>query len=102
MHPPQELGFAPFGAGDPLDEFTRTRQGQYVRRYLDDLGAKSILIEPTYFDRDYLAEFAAFYCTSSAGYPNICRRFHFFRRVRRRSRSDSSPASSAWIRSFCP
>lgn len=81
MHPAQELGFAPFGAGDPLDEYTRTRQGQYVRRYLDDLGARSILIEPTYFDRDYLAEFAAFYCSSSAGYPNICRRFHFFRVV---------------------
>lgn len=79
MHPPQTLDFAPFGAGDPLDVYTQTRQGQYLRRYLDDLKAKSILIEPAYFDRDYLAEFAAFYCTSSAGYPNICRRFHFFR-----------------------
>lgn len=79
MHEPQELVFAPFGPGDPLDDLARTRQGQYLRRYLDDLKAKSVVVEPTYFDRDYLAEFAAFYCTSSAGYPNICQRFHFFR-----------------------
>lgn len=37
-----------------------------------------VLIEPRYFDRDYLSEFAAFYATSAAGYPNICRRAHYF------------------------
>ena len=29
-------------------------------------------------DGHYLAEFAAFYSTSSKGYPNLCRRLHFF------------------------
>lgn len=50
----------------------------YVRCYLADLGAQSVLEEPHYFDRDYLAEFAAFYSTSSRGYSNSCRRVHTF------------------------
>ena len=55
-----------------------TRQTLYLERYIGELGAKTILREPKYFDRDYLAEFAAFYSVSSKGYPNICERFHFF------------------------
>ncbi len=53
-------------------------QAQYLRWYLADLGAKSILVESHYFDRDYLSEFASFYCMSSAGYPNVCQRLHYF------------------------
>ncbi|HET7506347.1 MAG TPA: hypothetical protein VFK02_35250 [Kofleriaceae bacterium] len=49
-----------------------------MRCYLHDLGARAIVIEPNYFDRDYLSEFEAFYATSSAGYPNICKRVHYF------------------------
>src|SRR5687768_5554985 len=37
-----------------------------------------VIIEPNYFDRDYLSEFVAFYSTSAAGYLNICQRLHFF------------------------
>ena len=58
----------------------------YLERYLDALRAKSILRESKYFDRDYLAEFAAFYSVSAKGYPNVCERFHFFSdRISRRS-----------------
>src|SRR3954470_14135510 len=64
--------------GDPLSELRGSPQGQYLRWYLADLGAKSVMVEPAYFDRDYLSEFAAFYCTSTAGYPNVCRRVHYF------------------------
>jgi hypothetical protein len=52
-----------------------------LRWYLADLDAKSVLVEPAYFDRDYLSEFAAFYCTSAAGYQNVCRRLHYFGEV---------------------
>jgi hypothetical protein len=45
---------------------------------LADLGAATIIEEPSYFDRDYLAEFSAFYSTSSRGYSNSCRRLHLF------------------------
>ncbi len=65
-------------AGDPLERLQGLPQGQYLRWYLADLGAKSVLVEPAYFDRDYLSEFAAFYCTSVAGYENVCQRAHYF------------------------
>ncbi len=78
-HKPEPLRLAPFDSiHDPLSRLRGSSQGQYLRWYLADLGAKSALIEPAYFDRDYLSEFAAFYCTSTAGYPNVCRRVHYF------------------------
>ena len=55
-----------------------SRQLRYIYCYLRDLGAQSVLAEPHYFDKDYLSEFAAFYSVSARGYPNTCRRLHFF------------------------
>jgi hypothetical protein len=76
---PSPLILAPFDdAADPLTSLQDLPQGQYLRWYLADLGAQTVLVEDQYFDRDYLSEFAAFYCTSSAGYPNVCRRLHYF------------------------
>jgi hypothetical protein len=73
------LGFHGFSSTeDPLVALGELQQALYLRRYLADLGAVSIIEEPTYFDRDYLAEFVAFYATSTRGYPNHCRRLHFF------------------------
>ncbi|MES1924169.1 hypothetical protein [Salinisphaera sp. T31B1] len=65
----------------PLEALPETRQKQYLKRYLTDLGAKTVLEEPRYFDRDYLSEFAAFYSKSAAGYPNYCKRLHFFSEI---------------------
>lgn len=78
---PQPLRFHRFGKGDPLDELSPRKHKSlaYLRCYLTDLEAHSIVEEPYYFDRDYLAEFSAFYSTSARGYDNICRRLHFFR-----------------------
>lgn len=67
-----------FGTGDPLADLPQTSQVQYLRCYLEDLGAEAVIEEPHYFDRDYLAEFGAFYSTSATGYLNVCRRLHFF------------------------
>lgn len=79
MHSNGSLIFADVGAADdPLFELGTLTQALYLRCYLEDLNAKSVIIEPHYFDRDYLSEFAAFYCTSTAGYPNVCRRTHYF------------------------
>lgn len=79
MHCPRELLFVSFGGhGDPLVALSGHTQVNYLRGYLADLGASSIIEEPNYFDRDYLSEFSAFYCVSAAGYPNLCRRLHFF------------------------
>ncbi|HTA91794.1 MAG TPA: hypothetical protein VK745_19565, partial [Polyangiaceae bacterium] len=68
---PESLQFAKArDAADPLTLYDELPQGQYLTWYLADLLAVSVIVEPHYFDRDYLSEFAAFYCTSSAGYPN--------------------------------
>jgi len=66
------------GHEDPLTLLGELGQSRYLVWYLADLGAKSAVVEPNYFDRDYLSEFAAFYCTSSAGYSNCCERAHYF------------------------
>lgn len=66
-------------APDPLAlSPTLSRQENYLRCYLIGLDAQSVLIEPTYFDRDYLAEFSAFYAQSARGYDNACKRVHYF------------------------
>lgn len=82
MHQPRQIAICAFSSTeDPLavlDGDRSSRQVQYLRCYLHDLGARTVVIEPNYFDRDYLSEFSAFYATSSAGYPNICRRAHYF------------------------
>jgi hypothetical protein len=67
-----------FGNGDPLHSLDKTQQVKYLIDYFGDLSAESVLEEPNYFDRDYLAEFSAFYAVSSRGYPNVCRRIHVF------------------------
>jgi len=69
--------FHSFGS-DTLSEFNHIAQISYLRSYLDELEATTIVEEANYFDRDYLSEFSAFYSVSSKGYPNICRRLHFF------------------------
>ena len=67
----------PFGgSNDPLERLEGSDQAQYILCYLADLKAISAVVEPTYFDRDYLSEFASFYCTSTAGYANVCKRVH--------------------------
>lgn len=83
----QDLRF--WGVGD-LDSFSECVLGEgrrpspqlpqlnYLYAYLTDIGARFVIEETNYFDRDYLEEFSAFYGVGSQGYPNICRRLHFF------------------------
>lgn len=54
------------------------QQLTYIYQYLLHLQVKAIIVEPRYFDRDYLSEFSAFYSLSAKGYHNYCRRAHFF------------------------
>ncbi|MFK8080756.1 MAG: hypothetical protein AB8B97_10760 [Granulosicoccus sp.] len=77
MHQAASLEFHPFDE-NYFSDLPSSRQLRYLYCYLRDLDAKTILAEPHYFDKDYLSEFAAFYSVSSRGYPNTCRRLHFF------------------------
>ena len=56
----------------------QTRQIKYLYKYLSGLHCKTIVIEPYYFDTDYLSEFSEFYSTGAKGYSNVCKRMHFF------------------------
>lgn len=80
MHTPEALEFYRFGDDAcPISKLPdQLLQKKYIKAYLSGIGARSIIVEPNYFDRDYLAEFAAFYGTSARGYKNVCRRVHFF------------------------
>jgi len=75
----KELVFISFNSDDnPLCKLPNITQVQYLKAYLTELSASSVIEEPNYFDRDYLDEFSVFYSLSSRGYPNVCRRLHFF------------------------
>jgi len=66
------------------------RHLDYIFDYIKDLGAKTIIEEQNYFDRDFLAEFSTFYSLGASGYPNICRRLHFFSKDITRTQFETS------------
>lgn len=53
-------------------------RAKYLFRYLERLGAKSIVVEHRYVDRDYLDDFAAYYVKCFCPYESRCKRLHFF------------------------
>jgi hypothetical protein len=58
-----------------------SRQALYITKYLNHLKASTAIVEPTYFDRDYLNEFSKFYSkvrkvmqTRAGGYTSFLQR----------------------------
>jgi hypothetical protein len=52
---------------------------KYFEGYLEQLGAKSLLVERNYIDRDFLEDFAAYYVRCFPSYERTCIRIHVFR-----------------------
>lgn len=52
----------------------------YFQEYFDALGAKTIIVEPDYVDRDFLEDFAGYYVRCFPDYRRKCTRLHFFAR----------------------
>lgn len=50
----------------------------YLKTYLDDIGAKTIVIEEKYISKDFLHDYASYYSLCFQPYPKFCRRVHFF------------------------
>jgi hypothetical protein len=73
---PRPHSVTPFGTGEVLAQLGDGAQLRYLTHYLLDLSAAWVVSEPYYFDRDYLAEYAAFYSVSARPFPNVCRRLH--------------------------
>jgi hypothetical protein len=51
---------------------------KYLAEYLNEIGAKAIVVENDYIDGDYLEDYAAYYVRSFRPYRRFCRRLHFF------------------------
>lgn len=68
-----------FGSDFP-DVLTK-RQIGYMYSYLRDLGAKSIVLEFDYLDKDYLEDFSRYYVKRFNGGGSRCARLHFFSTV---------------------
>jgi hypothetical protein len=72
--------------GDPLDrarplatDVEDIQQAQYLYEYLyRQFQARTIVVEPRYVDRDYLAEYTSFYATAFTPFDRFCKRVHFF------------------------
>ena len=62
--------------GSEFPEILSKQQVDYVYRYLNDLGAKSVVLEAEYIDRDYLDDFAKFYVKRFNGRGHKCARLH--------------------------
>jgi hypothetical protein len=86
-YPAQTISVASFA--DSLDAFYPPPNGYlprgwppiqvtYLGEYLRRIGCQTILTESHYVDRDYIEDLALFYARSLRGYPNYCRRLHFF------------------------
>jgi hypothetical protein len=55
-------------------------QAIYLLKYLDDVAAATMVIEPEYVDGDYLEDYAAFYVACFHPYDRFCKRIHFFKK----------------------
>ena len=53
-------------------------QGNYLFRYLDDLGAKTCVLEPKYIDKDYMIDYQKFYSRAFEDIERTTKRVHFF------------------------
>jgi hypothetical protein len=54
------------------------QQAIYLKKYVEFIGAKTMVVEPKYVDKDYLADFASFYVSCFEPYDRFCKRIHFF------------------------
>jgi len=50
----------------------------YFDEYFREIGAKTIVYEKEYVDRDYLEDFAGYYVRCFHPYAHLCARIHFF------------------------
>lgn len=64
------------GATDPVIE--RKLHVDYFEDYFSEIGAKTIVVELGYIDRDYLNDYTHHYATCFAEYERTCARLHFF------------------------
>src|SRR5271170_1136471 len=77
--------------GSHNHELTVATKGhaRYLDEYFRDLGAKTMVIETPYVDRDFLEDFAAYHVRCFVPYSKTCSRIHFFDINFKRSQFDA-------------
>jgi hypothetical protein len=73
--------------------FGTSAASHYLSDYLQELSAKTILVEPHYVDRHYIDEFANYYSRSFHAPSAHCSRLHFFK-------AEKSVVSQSLIKAF--
>lgn len=58
--------------------FGRSKQAEYIFRYLTDLKCETIIIERNYIDKDYLIDYSNYYSRSFSKIERLVNRVHFF------------------------
>jgi hypothetical protein len=86
LAPPCEV--LPFTSGDFANalsnrrlsptEVERKPMTKYLVDYLNEISAKTMVVENQYVDGDYLDDFAAYYVKCFSDYDRFCKRLHFF------------------------
>jgi hypothetical protein len=69
-----------------LDKYSHRGEGRsqgnshlsYFDEYFAHVGAKTIIVEAPYTDKDYLEDYSAYYARCHETYERQCARFHFF------------------------
>lgn len=60
------------------EHFKHSSQGNYLFNYLENLNAKTCILEKEYIDKDYLIDYQKFYCRSFEKHERFAKRIHFF------------------------
>ena len=68
----------PFVKKQVLDDMGGSEQAIYIVKYLGTLDAKTVLIEYDYVNKDYLIDYANYYCRSFSKHERYVTRLHFF------------------------
>jgi hypothetical protein len=64
---------------EATETYLQTKQHKpFLDGYLAELGARTIVVEPDYTDKDYLQDYAGYYVSCFHGYARKTARFHFF------------------------
>lgn len=84
--------FAEFEVVEYSEEYLRKHLGDshsvdYLRDYLRDIKAATIVLEGRYVDRHYLSDFSTYYSRSFSAPVTQCRRLHFFKSALAATRS---------------
>ncbi len=64
-------------SNDRAETFQKSVHAEFFKSYFEELGAKTILVDEEYTDRDYVEDYAAYYSRCFHPFPRTCRRLHF-------------------------